>query len=79
MNNDYGQWNPQIDHNLCIGCKQCVEACPTNALAQVDDKAQLVRPNACIYCFVCDDICPQGAIELPFLIITKNQKERETR
>lgn len=79
MNTDDTQWMPRIDHTLCIGCKHCVEACPTNALAQVDGKANLIRPENCIYCFVCEDICPQSAIELPFLIITKNQNERELK
>ncbi len=79
MNADYGQWNPQINRTLCIGCKQCVETCPTNALAQLDGKAQLMYPQNCIYCLACEDICPQGAIELPFLIVTKNQVERDKK
>lgn len=74
MSTDYGQWNPQINRTLCVGCKQCVETCPTNALAQLDGKAHLVHPQNCIYCLVCEDVCPQGAIELPFLIVKKQDE-----
>ncbi|GAB5426411.1 MAG: hypothetical protein Crog4KO_35580 [Crocinitomicaceae bacterium] len=77
MSTDYGKWNPQINHMLCVGCKQCVETCPTNALAQIDGRAQLVQPQNCIYCLACEDICPQEAIELPFLIITNNHHIQE--
>lgn len=73
MSADY-EWMPHINQSLCIGCKQCVEACPTHALEQVSEKAKLVYPEKCIYCFVCEDICPQDAIELPFLIIKKAEK-----
>ena len=62
------QWMPRIDHELCTGCRQCVEACPTDAVAQVKGKADLVHPERCTYCLVCEDLCPSNAIELPFLI-----------
>ena len=71
-------WMPRIDRTRCIGCKQCVETCPMDALSQVDGKARLTRPEKCIYCLACEDICPQGAIELPFLIVTKAQYEGAT-
>ena len=69
-NNDY--WLPHIDHNLCTGCKLCVQICPTQAFSQVQDKAELAHPERCIYCLACEDVCPQTAIELPFLIIRQS-------
>lgn len=60
---------PRIITAKCTGCGRCVEACPTNALATVGQKAQLVRPDDCTYCTICQDLCPEGAIELPFLIV----------
>jgi Fe-S-cluster-containing hydrogenase component 2 len=43
--------------------------CPVSALAQVDDKAALVDPQACTYCTLCENICPVDAIELPYLVV----------
>jgi ferredoxin len=64
------QWMPQIDHEKCTGCSDCVAICPTDALGMQGDKAMLVRPDLCTYCTACEDVCPVGAIELPFLITT---------
>lgn len=76
MTADYEQWKPQINLQLCTGCKQCITACPTNVLEEIKEKAQVVRPENCSYCLACEDICPQSAIELPFLIITKAWYEK---
>lgn len=60
---------PTIDHNLCTGCRRCVEICPTQALAQFDEKAHLLYPDLCTYCVACQDVCPENAISLPFVIV----------
>lgn len=60
---------PEIDATLCTGCGRCVDVCPTDALAQKDDKAVLAYPDQCTYCVECEDICPEGAIGLPFLVV----------
>ncbi|MBI3957964.1 MAG: 4Fe-4S binding protein [Chloroflexi bacterium] len=60
---------PKIDHELCTGCRRCVEICPTQALAQINEKAHLLYPERCTYCVACQDVCPEGAISLPFLIV----------
>jgi ferredoxin len=65
---DNSNWLPRIDQIACTGCGECVALCPTDALEQVSDKAQLTRPDACTYCTVCEDVCPVSAIALPFLI-----------
>jgi formate hydrogenlyase subunit 6/NADH:ubiquinone oxidoreductase subunit I len=60
---------PTIDLARCTGCHACVDLCPTAALAQIADKAELLFPERCTYCTACEDICPEHAIALPFLIV----------
>jgi NAD-dependent dihydropyrimidine dehydrogenase PreA subunit len=59
---------PVIDKDRCTGCRLCVDTCPTNALAQVAGKAELVYPEQCTYCTACEEKCPENAISLPFLV-----------
>jgi ferredoxin len=62
-------WLPIIDAATCTGCGDCVEVCPTEALAMVDDLAIVAEPDACNYCAYCEPICPVDAIALPYQIV----------
>ncbi len=72
------EWLPRLDQNLCTGCRECVSACPTSALAQVNGKAALIYPDLCTYCTACEAICPVGAIELPYLIVKAEDHHEKT-
>ena len=62
--------HPEIDHKLCIGCTNCVAACPEQGshqvLGMIRKKAHLVGPTNCIGHGACKDVCPVNAITLVF-------------
>ncbi len=57
-----------IDRQRCIGCKECLEACPFGAM-QFDDESELaVKCDLCIERLkenrppACSSVCPTGCI-----------------
>lgn len=59
----------RIDRDTCIGCGQCINACPGGALQMVDGKAALVREDFCDGLGVCIGECPVDAIHFEELEI----------
>jgi Ni,Fe-hydrogenase III small subunit/ferredoxin len=54
---------PVVDVSKCLeGCRSCVEACPTDAIAVngADFRLDLGR---CLFCTDCVEACPEGAIQ----------------
>lgn len=62
--------HPKIDHTICIGCTNCVEACPEQhthtVLGMIRKQAHLVGPSNCIGHGACKTVCPVNAITLVF-------------
>jgi len=52
---------PVQDSKICAGCKECVQACPAEAIA-LEERHLRFDYEACIRCYCCQEICPQGAI-----------------
>ncbi|MBF7096198.1 nucleotide-binding protein [Alkalibacter mobilis] len=52
---------PQIDNELCDGCRKCVEFCRFNALAFIKDRVK-VFDEICHSCGGCEILCPRDAI-----------------
>ena len=61
--------HPAINASLCVGCGECVKACPekqSDVLGMVDGKAELINAGDCIGHGACRTSCPVGAISLVF-------------
>jgi thioredoxin reductase (NADPH) len=61
--------HPSINASLCVGCTECVKACPEkdwNVLGMLDGKAELINPGDCIGHGACRTSCPVNAISLVF-------------
>ncbi len=52
-----------VNKEACSGCETCVGACPVNAIAMKDGKAE-VNAADCIECGACVGECPCEAISL---------------
>lgn len=61
--NTFKEKHIYILKRLCIGCGECVTACPNEALSLFEKKAK-VDENKCILCGYCSLKCPQFAIRI---------------
>jgi Ni,Fe-hydrogenase III small subunit/Pyruvate/2-oxoacid:ferredoxin oxidoreductase delta subunit len=53
---------PEIDPSRCPdGCRECADACPTDAIALRDGRPRLDL-GRCLFCNDCVEACPEGAI-----------------
>jgi len=58
----------------CFACEMCVDVCPGDVLAMIDNQPQWAYPEECIHCGACLVDCPAGAIHyhipLPLMLAT---------
>lgn len=55
----------KYDKDCCIGCKLCVQVCPSEALIFKDDEKKVKHyVSRCTFCGQCADICPKDCFEL---------------
>lgn len=50
-----------VDYKTCIGCKKCIEACPSQVMNAILIKDKKVIPD-CFSCYSCREVCPTGSI-----------------
>jgi len=60
------------EFNRCIGCGECIEACPDAAISMTSEGIATDR-HRCKGCGVCVDLCPAGARELTERTTTSSQ------
>jgi len=59
--------HPVVDHQRCLGCGACVEACPEGVvLGLINNKADIINGSHCIGHGACRASCPHDAIALVF-------------
>ncbi len=61
---------PWLVPEKCVGCKECAEVCPADAIIMKDKKPKINR-RKCILCFCCQEFCPFGALEVKRPLIAK--------
>jgi len=48
----------------CVGCGQCVDVCPVDAISGETGEAHTIDPETCIGCGQCVEACPTDAIDM---------------
>ncbi|BEQ15500.1 electron transfer flavoprotein subunit alpha [Desulfoferula mesophila] len=66
-----------IDKELCIGCEQCVDACPFDAVEMKREVPEV--SDACTLCGSCADVCPEGAITVPEVERAQDDRAAEAK
>jgi uncharacterized Fe-S center protein len=54
---------PKVKAKECVGCGECVEHCPAQAIALVESKARIMD-DKCIGCGECVIVCPNEAVQI---------------
>ncbi|MFA4889168.1 MAG: DUF362 domain-containing protein [Candidatus Omnitrophota bacterium] len=57
--------SPIVYEEKCIGCAECLKACPVNAI-QIKNKKSVINGLKCIGCATCIAACPVSAIDVPW-------------
>jgi electron transport complex protein RnfB len=68
LNEAHGVHKPlqvaRIDESLCIGCRLCIKACPTDAIVGAAKLMHTVIESECTGCELCLPPCPVDCIDL---------------
>lgn len=49
----------------CIGCRQCLNVCPSKAIKFKEDEGKIkIYVARCTFCSLCNDICPVDCLHM---------------
>ena len=54
---------PLIKKPECVGCEECKNVCPADAI-KLETKLAIINRKKCVRCFCCQEFCPKGAIHV---------------
>lgn len=54
---------PLVEKEGCIGCGECKNACPADAI-RIENKIAKIDKKKCVRCFCCQEFCPKGTIRV---------------
>lgn len=52
----------RFDSDVCIGCGMCLEVCPHQVFAEVENLVRVADRDACMECGACMRNCPVSAL-----------------
>ena len=52
---------PWVSPEMCTGCSDCIEECPSGAIWLTNDRA-FINMEYCIRCGRCHELCPEEAV-----------------
>jgi len=55
-------WKVTVDQAKCIGCGDCMDACPVEVYEVKQGKAVPVQESECLGCMSCVEVCNEGAL-----------------
>lgn len=64
---------PEVNQDLCTGCRKCVDFCRFNAMAYINDRL-IIFDDVCHSCGGCTLVCPEDALTERNKSIGKTQR-----
>ena len=55
-------WKITVDQGKCVGCGDCMDACPVEVYEVKQGKAVPVQEEECLGCMSCVEVCNEDAL-----------------